>query len=56
MDETNCIIKNETNDQQGFTVKIGNTDFIVGIKFKDCATETLEEKVKRMIVEEIKKS
>lgn len=55
MDEINCITRNETNDQQGFTVKIGNTDFIVGIKFKDGATETLDEKVKRMIVEEIKK-
>lgn len=35
------------------TMKIGNTTFVVGLHFSDTSSETLEDKVKRMIRKDV---
>ena len=43
----------QTNTCPSFTQKIGNTTYIVNVHFSETSKETLEDKIKRMIKNDI---
>jgi len=44
----------ETQNSGSFTMKVGRTTFLVGLHFSETSKETLEDKVKRLIENDVK--
>ncbi len=55
MTENKTMTKEETQDCPTTQVRIGKTTYIVKLHFNEDAKETLEDKIKRLIQDEVMK-
>ena len=57
MKDNNNANINENNEHETptITTKIGNTTYVVGLHFSKTSKETLQDKIKRMVLEDAKR-